>query len=254
MNGTGQQGLVRFAVRSLAPNKVGPAADSLAAPTVTATGAGTMSVAVTTTSDRDDRFLTYELYRDGGTSPVASQSGDSLFFKPQTVTLVDRRQAPSSTHSYVVRAVDATGNAVTSPATSGTVSAEPLPSLYTERVVADGATSAWPLGTVTGGTSPDATGRAPLTVPAAVRSQTTGAVADDASGSFRLDGPRAPGWSRARRRVPSPRPRRSPSSCGSPPPRPGVGRLAGFGNSSNASNLTYDGRSTWTPPAGSTSA
>lgn len=240
VNGTGQQGLVRFAVRSLAPNKIGPAAGSLAAPTVTATGAGTMSVALTTTSDRDDRFLTYELYRDGGTTPVASQSVDSLFFRPQTVTLVDRRQAPSSTHSYVVRAVDATGNAVTSPATSGTVSAEPLPSLYTERVVADGATSAWPLGTLTGGVSPDATGRAPLSTGSAVRSQSTGAVADDASGSFRLDGTSSSrmvaGASAGAKAAPSTFSLELWFSTTST----GGGRLAGFGNSSSGSNFTYD--------------
>ncbi|SCX40028.1 PKD domain-containing protein [Klenkia marina] len=239
VNGTGQQGLVRFAVRPLAPNKVGPAAGSLAAPTVTATGAGALSVALTTTSDRDDRFLTYELYRDGGATPVASQSVDSLFFKPQTVTLVDRRQAPLSTHSYVVRAVDTTGNSVTSPATSGTVSAEPLPSLYTERVVADGAISAWPLGTVTGGTSPDATGRAPLSVPAAVRPQVTGAVADDASGSFRLDG-----TSSSRMVASSAGAVRSPSTFSlelwfSTTSTTG-GRLAGFGSSASGSNTTYD--------------
>ncbi len=240
VNGTGQQGLVRFAVRSLAPNRIGPAAGSLAAPTVTATGAGTMSVALTTTSDRDDRFLTYELYRDGGTTPVASQSVDSLFFRPQTVTLVDRRQAPSSTHSYVVRAVDATGNAVTSPATSGTVSAEPLPSLYTERVVADGATSAWPLGTLTGGVSPDATGRAPLSTGSAVRSQSTGAVADDASGSFRLDGTSSSrmvaGASAGAKAAPSTFSLELWFSTTST----GGGRLAGFGNSSSGSNFTYD--------------
>jgi len=240
VNGTGQQGLVRFAVRSLAPNKVGPAAGSLTTPTVADAGAGALSVSVTTTSDRDDRFLTYELYRDGGATPVASRSVDSLFFKPQTVTLVDRRQAPSSTHSYVVRAVDATGNAVTSPATSGTVSAEPLPSAYTERVVADGATSAWPLGTVTGGTSPDATGRAPLTVPAAVRSQTSGAVADDASGSFRLDGTSSSRMVAGASAGAKPAPSTFSLELWFSTTSTGGGRLAGFGNSSSGSNSTYD--------------
>ena len=241
VNSVGQQGLVRFAVRSLAPNRIGPVAGSLATPTVTAGGAGVLSVGVTTTSDRDDRNLTYSLYRDGDTAtPVATQVVDSIFTTPRTVTLHDRGLAPSSTHTYVVRAQDAWGNTVTSPSSSGTVSAEPLPSAYTQTVLADGATSAWPLGFLTGSTSGDATGAAPLTVGSGVTRQATGAVAGDAGGAFALGGTASSrmvaGAAQGARSAPQ---TFSLELWFSTTATTG-GRLAGFGNSATGSNTSYD--------------
>ncbi|KQS68791.1 PKD domain-containing protein [Modestobacter sp. Leaf380] len=240
VNSVGQQGLVRFAVRAKAPNRVGPVAGSLAAPTVTAGGAGSLAVTVPTTSDRDDRSLTYTLLRDGDPTPVDTQVVDSLFYAPRTVALTDRGLDPSSTHSYVVQAQDAWGNTVRSAATTGTVSAEPLPSAYTDRAVADGATSAWPLGWLSAGSSGDATGRAPLTVPAGVSAQPTGAIAGDTSGSFRLDGTTASrmvaGVAAGAKAAPSTFSLElwfaTSSTTG--------GRLAGFGNSATGANGSYD--------------
>src|SRR6185312_14254173 len=68
VNGVAQQGLVRFAVPSIAPNKQGPllwGANMNVA--VTATSSTTARVSWLTNSDRDDQDLNYTVLRNGTT-------------------------------------------------------------------------------------------------------------------------------------------------------------------------------------------
>ena len=120
MNGVAQQGLVRFAVHSLAPNAYGPT--GLGSPSAAQTASHRVAVTVTTAYDPDDGTLTYSLIRDGNTAaPVARATAPTVGFWLQTnrpaITLTDR-PAPTGVHSYEVVVTDAGRGAATSVPTS----------------------------------------------------------------------------------------------------------------------------------------
>ena len=77
VNGVAQQGLVRMAVTTLAPNKRGPTYTTKPARPVPATTAtrpepGALKVTFGTAWDYDNETLTYDLFRDGGGTPIYS--------------------------------------------------------------------------------------------------------------------------------------------------------------------------------------
>jgi hypothetical protein len=115
-----QQGIVRFGVRSVAPNKTGPrATPSGFTPTATSTTAGQVRVTWPAAWDRDDYTLTYRLYRNG--AQIYQTSQGAFFWAGQPMTYTDTGQAAGSKPSYVVRAVDPDGNTLSSTAASVTV-------------------------------------------------------------------------------------------------------------------------------------
>lgn len=123
VNGTAQQGLVRFGTRAVAPNKIGPAEYGSTTP-VSATAAdsnGNSTVTVQTTSDKDDQSLTYTVYRQGLTTPVASQTVSSTFWNKPAWTFVDTGLSAGETAPYVVVVNDPYGNQIaTGPIQSAT--------------------------------------------------------------------------------------------------------------------------------------
>lgn len=128
VNGTPQQGLVRFAVPSSAPNRVGPAAQPT--PTVSQPGGGAARVSWQATSDPDNGTLTYRVYRDGGSTPVHQVAVASTWWSRPTTGWTDTGLADGQ-HSYRVSATDPSGNTVTSSAvtitTTGGTTAPPPP-------------------------------------------------------------------------------------------------------------------------------
>src|ERR1019366_8085508 len=69
VNGVGQQGLARFAVRAIAPNKMGPqVTGSKFVPTITSITSGTARVAFQANWDQDNTALTYKVVRDSNTA------------------------------------------------------------------------------------------------------------------------------------------------------------------------------------------
>lgn len=120
VNGTDQQGLVRFAVPSIAPHKQGPLyAGVKSAPTVTASANGTVTISWPANHDRDDEVLTYEVLRAGVV--VARQSAASQFWNRPVLTATDTGLAPGSRYKYEVRATDPDGNSILSASTFVTV-------------------------------------------------------------------------------------------------------------------------------------
>jgi hypothetical protein len=112
VNGAAQQGLVRFAVRSLAPRKIAPIA--LGTPTVSP-GAQTATLSWTSAWDRDNAMLTYNILRDG--VAVGSVRALSYWWSQPRLTWTDRG-VPTGKHSYVVQVIDSDGNGTrTSPVT-----------------------------------------------------------------------------------------------------------------------------------------
>jgi PKD repeat protein len=149
VNGTAQQGLVRFAVRSIAPKTNGPRLSG---------GAGTFQVNVRSTApgharisfpanwDRDDRELNYRITRDGVT--IKTIRAASTFWDQPIVGFTDTGLTPGQTYTYRVFATDDDGNSpgaatINTPVTIAT-SGDPSP--YADVVMADGGRIHWRLG------------------------------------------------------------------------------------------------------------
>ncbi|GAA3693036.1 hypothetical protein GCM10023081_33000 [Arthrobacter ginkgonis] len=111
VNGRPQQGLVRFAVRSLAPNLDGPRVSGANfIPTLTYLSPGTVRVRWQANWDRDNTNLTYRIIRDGNTaSPAGQVTRESTFWQRPTLEFIDSGLA-AGTHSYRIFAVDPLGN------------------------------------------------------------------------------------------------------------------------------------------------
>ena len=165
-NGTAQQGLVRYAIGAAAPNKIGPA--TVTAPTAVSQSAGALRVSWRAAQDQDNADLTYDVFRDGGTTPIKTISYSGSFWKRPMLGFTDTSLDAGSTHTYRIRVTDPLGNAVTSAASAAaTVGSAAVPS-YPALVRADGATDLWRLSETGGSTAVDSAGFADMTTRAAV--------------------------------------------------------------------------------------
>ncbi|RFU36363.1 hypothetical protein DZF91_38655 [Actinomadura logoneensis] len=114
VNGRAQQGLVRFAVRSKAPNKAGPR--SIGAPRASVSS-GKVLLRWTASWDMDNANLAYEVLRDKGTKPIGTVSRTSTFWSTPSLSFTDS-SAPKGKHTYRIRVRDPLGNAFTTPASN----------------------------------------------------------------------------------------------------------------------------------------
>ncbi len=149
VNNRQQQGLVRFAVRSIAPNKEGPrvfAADFQL--NVVSPAPGEVRISFPANQDRDDHALTYDLLRNG--SVVQTQVAESTFWDHPTLVFFESGLTPGQVANYRVRASDSTGNSVLSNIYPVTVATSGSPSPYVDQVVEDGANIYWRLGDTPG--------------------------------------------------------------------------------------------------------
>ena len=181
VNGVGQQGLVRYAKRSAAPNDQGPVGSGATInPTVASVSGGAVRIGLTTTWDRDDLGLTYRVYRDSeANAPVFEETIAAKFWAPQKRTARDAGLTPGSEHRYRLTVTDPSGNVKRSEWVPVTVSSAPA-SDYADTVRQDGAASFWRLGDPLGSTPTyDWAGAADLTVPTTVRLGTAGAITGD---------------------------------------------------------------------------
>jgi hypothetical protein len=112
VNGVAQQGLVRFAVRALAPNRRGPQSSSALTPTVSSPTTGKVSVTWRATWDQDNTALTYQLLRDGGSTPIYTTAVNSRFWILRSIGFTDTLPSGTS-HTYRVRVIDPLGNTIT---------------------------------------------------------------------------------------------------------------------------------------------
>ena len=128
VNGTAQQGLTRFAISSLAPNKVGPRPATGLTPTLSSPSAGTVKLAWTGTFDQDNQALTYKVIRDGNTaSPVYTTTVNSTFWQIPSLSFTDTG-VPGGTHSYRIYVTDPFGNQMTGSTVSVAVTGAAIPS------------------------------------------------------------------------------------------------------------------------------
>jgi PKD repeat protein len=181
VNGVAQQGLVRYAKRTAAPNASGPVPSGADLnPSVVSVSAGTVRVGLTTTWDRDDEALTYRVYRDSDSAaPIFEETISTKFWQPQKRTVQDSGLAPGSSHRYRLTVTDPWGNVKRSEWVDATVSAAAR-SAYADTVVQDGAVHLWRLGEPGGSTRTyDWAGSDDLTVPSSVGLGTAGAITGD---------------------------------------------------------------------------
>lgn len=162
VNGVAQQGLVRFAVPALAPNKVGPQDTSSATtPTLTAPFNSVVNVSFLANDDLDNQTLTYNLYRGGSSTPVWSTTAPSEPWSRPTLTFRDSGLTAGTSYTYYVTASDPDGNTVRSASASITTpttqpTGTPPADAYGRAVYADGPTAYWRLDDTSGTTAADA--------------------------------------------------------------------------------------------------
>ncbi|WP_424348209.1 PKD domain-containing protein [Kocuria sp. CH-021] len=127
VNGVGQQGLVRFAMRDTAPNKRGPRLSGQNFPvTATSPEAGKVNLTWRANWDQDHDTLQYKVIRDGNTTtPVGTVEGKSRFYTQPNMAYQDG-SVTEGEHTYQVVATDAAGNtAASAPVTVDVVGGTP---------------------------------------------------------------------------------------------------------------------------------
>ena len=188
VNGTGQQGLVRFAIRSAAPNRIGPDSSAQLTPSVVSQIPGTARVAWRATSDRDNESLTYRLFRDGGSTPIHTVTVASSFWYRPAMGFLDTGLAAGSTHTYRLTVTDPLGNAITGGTSAPVAIGSGSPTAYQNLVRTDGASNFWPLGEASGSTARDLAGFNDLTVGSGVTRGVAGPAAAGSTTASRFDG------------------------------------------------------------------
>ncbi|HZU92899.1 MAG TPA: LamG-like jellyroll fold domain-containing protein, partial [Microbacterium sp.] len=146
VNSQRSQGIARFSTNPAGGAKQAPRLSGTDwQPTAKSVQAESARVSINANWDRDDRDITYELWRDGGAAPVATKVVSSTFWNTPPLTLTDSGLTPGASQTYRVIARDGDGNTATSAPTTVTVSSTPA-SQYATAVLDDGAGQYWRLG------------------------------------------------------------------------------------------------------------
>ena len=120
-NGTTQQGVVRYPRRAGQPTLPPEGKAETLAAKAEVTTSGSVKVGFTATWDRDDPTLTYSLYRDDETTPVATEKISDTRWALKSHSLEDTTCSPGD-HTYRLVVSDPSGNTITAQIPSVTVS------------------------------------------------------------------------------------------------------------------------------------
>jgi PKD repeat protein len=235
VNGTTQQGLVRFAVPSIAPNRIGPDA-ALLTPAATVIADGTVRVSWTATADQDNENLTYRVYRDGGTKPFATATQASTWWNRPTMAVGDTGLS-AGTHTYRVTATDPKGNVARSASITANVVTAGAARPYADAVRADGAIDHWSLGESSGTTAYDLEGTTDMTTGSVLTRGAAGALVGDSNTAYTFSNSSS-SFASTRTAVTGPQ-TFTVEAWVKTTSRTG-GRILGFGNSTTANSTSYD--------------
>ena len=187
VNNAGQQGLVRFARSTIAPNDDGPRLGGDAAGvTVRSYGSSALRVTWPANWDRDNERLSYRVFRDGVL--IHETEADSRFFRRPNLSFLDTTVTDGQTYTYKVRAVDPFGNVMWSSDVNGTAGAGSALTAYQRLVMRDGPQTYWPLDESSGTTSADRVGSDTVTRGSQVTPGQSGAISGESRTSFRFSG------------------------------------------------------------------
>ena len=241
VNGVAQQGLVRFAVPSIAPNKIGPAYDATGmTPSVVQLASG-VRVAWRSTSDQDNENLTYKVIRsDKPTTPVYQTTAPSQFWQRPALGFIDTTAKAGTTYTYRVYAYDPFNNATNGNATSITVSANgPTQDLYGSTVLADKPGNFWRFDERAGSTtSYDQAGFSDLALGTGVTEGTPGALTGSSDTSAAFNGADSSSLAATGATIPGPQVF-SVESWFKTTTTSG-GKIVGFGNANTGDSSNYD--------------
>ena len=120
-DGKVQQGIVRYPRRAGQPTLPPEGKAETLGAKAEVTTSGSVKVSFTATWDRDDPTLTYSLYRDSETTPVATEKISDTRWALTSHTLEDTG-CPAGEHTYRLVVSEPRGNAITAQASSITVS------------------------------------------------------------------------------------------------------------------------------------
>lgn len=159
VNNQQQQGMVRYAKSTIAPNQRGPRVDGLNFnPSLSTPAAGEVRVRWQANWDQDNENLVYEVRRDGAVIATINQA--STFWKRPGMTFVDRGRVPGQSYGYRVMARDAFGNQALSDIVRITVAGSVAPpGSYAQSVLADEPNNYWRLGDPSGTAGVDLAGK-----------------------------------------------------------------------------------------------
>jgi PKD repeat protein len=188
--GVGQQGLVRYAVSALAPNRVGPeVTQSKFNPTVTSFARGTAKISWMANWDRDNELLSYQLIRNNDiANPVYQTTQLSSEWKRPAMGYLDTNLVPGQTYRYRVFAKDPFGNEARSDTVTVVVSADGEISTYAQDVLDDHAANYWRLGENSGTAVTDWAGFNPATASSGVVRGAAGAIVGDSNNASSFNG------------------------------------------------------------------
>jgi hypothetical protein len=144
-----------FAIFPAAPDSVYPA-NPTGAPTVTSTQAGVDSISFPAVSSRDVGTLNYEIFRDGGATPIATLTATSWPWALPVLHYQDTGLTAGSSHTYTYAATDGTHLTAKSPASASVTVSSTSPSSYQQTVLANSPSFLWPLSETSGTTASDA--------------------------------------------------------------------------------------------------
>ncbi|MEU6138428.1 hypothetical protein [Nocardioides sp. NPDC047086] len=129
VDGVAQQGLVRFAVKDIAPNEVGPGLSGAEfGLTATSPADGQVRLTWPGNADKDNATVTYKVYRGStGVAPIHTKAVTAAFWKQTTQSFLDTAPPPGTSQRYRVVAEDAFGNQSPTEWVTVDVAGEPAP-------------------------------------------------------------------------------------------------------------------------------
>ncbi len=241
VNNGAQQGLVRFAVKPIAPSKQGAMlTGSSFKPTLVPLSPTSVRVTFASNWDRDDLTLTYKIVRNGDVNhPVKTITGNSTWWSMPTLNFLDTGLSPATSYDYRLFVTDPSGNLVAGDTATIVTPAAGSPSAdspYSRQLIADGAATYLPLDEATGTTLFDHIGTNDADAGVGITSGATGAVSGGDTASTFSGSQTASAATRVA--VPGPNTFslstwiRTTSTTG--------GKIIGFGNSRTGSSGNYD--------------
>lgn len=187
VNGKAQQGLVRFAVKSLATNKDGPRLGGSATGLATRSyGSSGIRVSWPANYDRDNERLRYRLYRGG--QLVYETITDSAFYRRPLLSYLDRNVSAGQSYTYKLRVSDPLDNVAWSSEVTGTAGSGTALTRYQSQVLSDGPESYWTMNDGPGTVMADLLGKDNGTHGALVTTGAGGAISGEPGTSFRFAG------------------------------------------------------------------
>src|SRR6266704_1952588 len=203
VNNQPQQGIAIF------PAGLGSARPSnpAAAPTVTSTSAGVDSISFPTVSSTAAGALSYRIFRDGATTPIATLTATSWPWAKPVLRYRDAGLQAGSQHTYSYTVSDGHHTTGRSPVSATVTVSSTSPSLtYPQTVLHDNPSFYWRLGETSGTTAQDRSGHGRTGI---YESGTTlglpGAIAGDTNTAVGLDG-RSRGYITSAKIIDNPQP------------------------------------------------